>query len=74
MVQSNGRIEDENDVLLEIIHKALIQWKIAESYSLKRKDACWIKSVYISLLREARRRRLALNGRQLLERILYPHI
>ncbi|MCM8899881.1 hypothetical protein KVG29_01410 [Caldicoprobacter algeriensis] len=74
MVQNGDIKKDENDVLLELVHRALILWKKAEDSHLDHEKVRWLKSIYVYLLKEARRKSVTLNGRQLLERILYPRI
>ncbi len=82
-MQELGCLQGENDVLLELIHRALIQWKRAEKDYLRQGDIYMLKSrntmsaqmlreIYISLLKEARKRELVLTEEQLLDRILYP--
>jgi len=56
------------------VHRALMLWRKAEDSHLDSEKVRWLKSVYICLLKEAKRKSIALNGRQLLERILYPRI
>jgi hypothetical protein len=83
IMQELGCLQGENDVLLELIHRALIQWKRAEKDYLRQGDIYMLKSrntmsaqmlreIYISLLKEARKRELVLTEEQLLDRILYP--
>lgn len=74
MVQSGDVKRDKNDVFLELVHRALMLWRKAEDSHLDSEKVRWLKSVYICLLKEAKRKSIALNGRQLLERILYPRI
>lgn len=74
MVQNSNVKKDENDVFLELVHAALMLWRRAETYHWDCEKVRWLRSVYVCLLKEARRRSVSLNGRQLLERILYPRI
>lgn len=74
MVQNGDIKKDENDVFLDVVHTALVLWKRAEASHWDRERVRWLKSIYVSLLKEARKRSVSLNGRQLLERILYPRI
>ncbi len=74
MVQNGDIKKDENDVFLELVHTALMLWKRAEASQWDCEKVRWLKGVYVYLLKEARRRSVSLNGRQLLERILYPRI
>lgn len=72
IMQRCDRLTNEGDVLLELIHRTLLQWKRFENNSANERDVHLLKCIYISLLREARKRKLALNPKQLLDRILYP--
>lgn len=74
MVQNGDIKKDENDVLLELVHRSLMLWKRVEDSHLDREKVLWLRSVYLYLLKKAREKGVALNGRQLLERILYPRI
>jgi hypothetical protein len=74
----------EQDILLECIHKALENWNkaryaderrrigntAAEQY--KNRIQC-LETIYRVLLREARMRKLSLSTRQLMDRILYSY-
>lgn len=85
VMQRLSCLQGENDVLLELIHRVLIQWKKAEKNYIRQGDIYILKNpntmrtrmlreIYISLLKEARKRRLVLTEEQLLHRILYPDI
>ncbi len=76
----NDKLKDDN--LLELLHKALIQWKAAEVraekvgevYVLKNRNqlrAAALQKIYVELHKEARKRALSLSTEQLLARIIY---
>ncbi|NLX71274.1 MAG: hypothetical protein GX024_10385 [Clostridiales bacterium] len=66
--------DNTDDVLLDLIHIALLNWK-KTNMSCRMKDKVVLgKGVYICLLKEAKKRGLFLNSKQLLDRILYPQI
>ncbi|NLO83354.1 MAG: hypothetical protein GX094_09930 [Clostridiales bacterium] len=67
-------VDSQDDVLLDLIHIALLNWKKADMLSDANKKPLLGKGIYTCLLREAKKKGLYLNHRQLLERILYPHI
>ncbi|MBM7583224.1 hypothetical protein JOD02_002102 [Caldicoprobacter guelmensis] len=74
MVQNGDIKKDENDVLLELVHRSLMLLRRTENSHFDREKVRWLKSIYLYLLKQARKNSVALNGRQLLERILYPRI
>jgi len=75
-------IPNRDDMLLDLIHDALKKWKMAEQKVAGHKPglleyrnrirAQALRSIYLELLREARKRKLSLTSEQLLQRILYP--
>lgn len=75
--------EQCNEVILDMIHTALQKWKKAEYmtldddvYILKNRNrirAEALKSIYLELLKEAKKRDISLSSEQLLDRILYTY-
>lgn len=75
--------EQCNEVILDMIHTALQKWKKAEYmtldddvYILKNRNrirAETLKSIYLELLKEAKKRDISLSSEQLLDRILYTY-
>lgn len=75
--------EQCNEVILDMIHTALQKWKKAEYmtldddvYILKNRNrirAEALKSIYLELLKEAKKRDISLSNEQLLDRILYTY-
>lgn len=75
--------EQCNEVILDMIHTALQKWKKAEYmtldddvYILKNRSrirAEALKSIYLELLKEAKKRDISLSSEQLLDRILYTY-
>jgi hypothetical protein len=79
-----NRQQSKNEMLLDLIDRALKKWKQAESYCQTQKNtpivrdrsrmrATMLKIVYVTLLTEARKQNLSLTPKQLIERILYPN-
>ena len=72
-MREKNSAESQDNVLLDLIHIALLNWKKADVSPGTGKKPFLGKGIYICLLKEAKKRGLYLNHKQLLERILYPH-